>query len=215
MGSCNPCDLVFDFLQLFPAPPDEDFVRRKLRFTHQIGRQIELAPRGMERNCPQKPGQRVGDPGLARQIVGRLAQDARRQPHHASRCRIGISLERSHIREALLRRVEGTRGDHPLEDIFGQIVRRQSVGQRLCHVVVARLSGAGAYHRLAPPRQADLGEHRLANGFGDARDLMMEGIEGKQKRPFGGRREQGGEIAVRIAAPDRFLASGKVGVPAQ
>ena len=44
---------------------------------HQIGRQIELAARRMDRQRPQQSGDRIGDPGMPRR--GRRSPDRGRQ----------------------------------------------------------------------------------------------------------------------------------------
>src|SRR4029077_7522897 len=51
---------------------------------------------------------------------------------------------------------------------------------------------------LAPPLQPDLAKHRLADGFADSGDLIIERVEREQRFAATGRREQRGLVAVAV-----------------
>ena len=71
------------------------------------------------------------------------------------------------------------------------------------------LPPAPAGEHVTPPLQPDLAGHRLAHDFAHARDLHVEGIEGKQRiAPFT-RSEQSGQETVPVSRADQRLAMGE------
>src|SRR3546814_14100817 len=74
--------------------------------------------------------------------------------------------------------------------------------QRQYHRMLARPARRDALPVLAPPLQANLPDHRLADGFACTGDFGIEGIKGQQRRAARIRCEQGSPLAVRILAAD-------------
>jgi len=60
------------------------------------------------------------------------------------------------------------------------------------------LAPARTVEDVAPPLQADLPCHRLANDLAHAGDFYVEGVERKQRVPMLGGSKQAGEKAVLV-----------------
>ena len=70
------------------------------------------------------------------------------------------------------------------------------------HGLRQRFARVDAVERVAPPLEADQPGHRLADDVAHLRDLVIERVESEQRLTRLGRREQRGEIPVRIVLAD-------------
>src|SRR5947208_16717280 len=81
-----------------------------------------------------------------------------------------------------------------------------------------RHAGIGGAQHLAPPLQADLTQHRLADGLTHPRDFVIEGVKREKRLVTLGRRKQGGLVAVAIVLPhqrgERQSVLRRTGTPA-
>src|SRR5437763_6924492 len=64
-----------------------------------------------------------------------------------------------------------------------------------------RRSAVSGVQHLAPPLQADLTQHRLADGLTHPRDFVVEGVKREKRLAPPGRRKQGGLVTVAIVPP--------------
>ncbi len=128
-----------------------------------------------------------------------------REEQQRRRGALGIIDQRREIGGRRIGKVQLSRIDDPVEMRARQPARSDRRDERLYDLVPPGWrSGIGGVHDLAPPLQPDLPEHRLGHGFPHPRDLVIEGIERKQRLAAVGRREQRGLIAIAIVtAHDR------------
>ena len=68
-------------------------------------------------------------------------------------------------------------------------------------MLARRHAGIGGAQHLAPPLQADLTQHRLADGLTHPRDFVIEGVKREKRLVPLGRRKQRGLVAVAVVAP--------------
>ena len=68
-------------------------------------------------------------------------------------------------------------------------------------MLARRHAGIGGAQHLAPPLQADLTQHRLADGLTHPRDFVIEGVKREQRLAPLGRRKQRGLVAVAVLPP--------------
>ena len=133
---------------------------------HQVGRQIALPARRMDRQRPQQPGDRIGHAGMARERadagIAAVHQDARRKLDQRRRGPRRVAFEIGQRRHRIVVEIE-----RPRIDQVGQHLRRQAVAHH--HVAQRRRDRMRSRPARSAHRATIAGAFRRASARARAR----------------------------------------------
>lgn len=181
---------------------------------HNLGRDKNLAPRAMPRQCPDQPGDPIGNPRMEGGITARgslrSVEDQRGDAKKIRACGLGIGLKRRNRLHRFAVKIGGPRDNQFAERRFRQIETGNRIEKSGGDRIGPRIAIVSPVERVPPPLKPYFAKQRLGDDFSHAGGLKAESIERMNMRPELQRDKKAREPAVFVLAAEQSLAKGVV-----